>query len=204
MKKVTTFLATLSFIFSTEAVQAEDGFVAGSTQVLIGEETISSSEIAWADSDWSGYSFADIWISEDFYITEHEVRYHAARPVYLLAEVGYNRFGGDFSKVGVGVDAVETFSLQKQFVFLRVYGQKTVHGPTGNHTVGVAWQTQPIAITDTVSVYGAGFVDIREGAPDVAEPQLWVTFKDSPVEVGTEVAIFGEDVSVYGAVKLKF
>lgn len=206
MKRIIVLGLILSSLFNATAAVADDGFIAGSTQVLTGENTISSSEVAWASGDWSGYSFADMWVTEDFYITENEIRYHAARPVYVLAEVGYNRFGGDFSKVGIGFDASKTFALEDKFVFLRVYAQKTIHGSaaTGDQTVGVAWQTKSVAITDTVRVYSAGFADIRSNAPDVAEPQVWLTFKGLPLELGTEVAIFGESVSVYGAVKLRF
>ena len=94
--------------------------------------------------------------------------------------------------------------VRDKLVYLRIYAQKTIFGPDADRIIGVSWGTKDLRLTDDVSMYASGFADFKKTAPDVVEPQLWLKFDDSPIEVGTEVSIFGEQTSMSAAVKFKF
>jgi len=195
-------LFVFASLFAAPA-RAQDGYFVANTQILVGDDIVSG-EYAWAEGDFSGYGFADVAVHDDFHITDHEVRYHVANPVFLSAELGYNRFGGTTFKVGVGASLGDVPFVKENFVFLNVYAQEVVSGPGGDHLFGLAFETKSIALTESISIYAAGFADFKAGAPDVIQPQVWMKFNDSPIEIGTEVAIFGDETSVSGALKYKF
>lgn len=195
-------LAIIASLFTLPA-HAQDGYFNANAQALIGDDIVTG-EYAWAEGDWSGYGFADVAVNDDFYITDHEVRYHVGRPAYVSAELGYDRFGGTRFKVGVGANLNGVPFVNDNFVFMNVYAQKVVEGPEGDYIVGMAWETKSLQLTEDMSVYVAGFADLKKSAPDVFQPQVWLKFNNSPFEVGIEYAQFGNDNSVSGALKLKF
>lgn len=195
-------LIAIASLFSAPA-RAQDGYFVSNAQVLVGDDIVSG-EYAWAEGDFSGYGFADVAVHDDFYITDHEVRYHVANPVFVSAELGYNRFGGTTFKVGVGASLGDVPFVKENFVFLNVYAQEVVSGPGGDHLFGFAFETKALALTENISIYAAGFADFKTGAPDVIQPQVWLKFADNPIEIGTEIAIFGDETSVSGALKYKF
>ena len=171
-------LFVFASLFAAPA-RAQDGYFVANTQILVGDDIVSG-EYAWAEGDFSGYGFADVAVHDDFHITDHEVRYHVANPVFLSAELGYNRFGGTTFKVGVGASLGDVPFVKENFVFLNVYAQEVVSGPGGDHLFGLAFETKSIALTESISIYAAGFADFKAGAPDVIQPQVWMKFNDSP------------------------
>lgn len=203
MIRLISAAALAAIALSATPASAQD-FFAANTHVLVGEENVATVEYAWANGDLSGFGFVDKSIDSDFFITDHEVRLDVEGPVYVSAELGYNRFGGEQGKVGVGVRLSGLPVIRDNFVYLNVYAQHTVFGPDSERIIGVSWATKDLRVTDGVSVYASGFADIRHDAPDVIQPQLWLKFDDSPVEVGTEVSIFGDQASVSAAAKFNF
>ena len=170
----------------------------------MGDGKVVTAEYAWAKGRLSGFGFVDKSLETGFVITDHEVRANVAGPFYVNAEVGYNRFGGNMGKVGAGVNLGSLPVVRDKLVYLRIYAQKTIFGPDADRIIGVSWGTKDLRLTDDVSMYASGFADFKKNAPDVVEPQLWLKFDDSPIEVGTEVSIFGEQTSMSAAVKFKF
>lgn len=181
-----------------------DDYFAANTHVLVGDENIVSAEYAWQSGNLGGYGFVDKSLDSDFIITDHEVRLDVAGPLYVSAEIGYNKFGGEMGKVGVGVRLGGLPVVRDGFAYLNVYAQQSVFGPDADQIVGASWSTKDIRVTDDVSVYVSGFADFKVGAPDVTQTQVWVKPANSKFEFGTEVATFGGDVSFFVAVKRKF
>ncbi|MEK7462393.1 MAG: hypothetical protein AAB618_02355 [Patescibacteria group bacterium] len=188
---------------SATPILADDGFFASNTHLLVGEEKAITAEYAWADGSFSGFGFIDKSLNSDFVITDNEVRAKVAGPFYVNGELGYNRFGGTMGKIGVGVNIAGLPAVRDHFTYLRVYAQHTVFGPDAKRIIGASWGTKDLRLTKGVSVYASGFADIKQDAPDVVQPQVWLKFDNSLVEVGTEVSIFGKETSVMAALKLK-
>lgn len=203
MKNLVTLLLTALVSLFPLAAFAQDGYFEANTQALIGDDVVTG-EYTWAKGDWSGYGFADVAVNDDFYITDHEIRYRVAEPAFVSAELGYDRFGGTRFKIGVGANLNGVQFVNDNFVFLNVYAQKVLEGPEGDYIVGVAWETKPLQLSEDIGVYVTGFADLKKNAPDVFQPQVWLKFNGSPLEVGFEYAQFGDSNSVSGALKLKF
>lgn len=204
IRTISIFTALSSIALVATPAQADDGYINANTHVLVGDEKVVTAEYSWASGPLSGFGFVDKSLNSDFVISDHEVRGNVAGPVYVSVEVGYNKFGGEMGKIGAGVNLGGLPAIQDNFVFLNVYAQKPVFGPSFNHLVGVSWGTKDLRVAEGVSVYASGFADIKSGAPDVVQPQAWLKFDDSPIEVGTEVSFFGKETSFSGAVKFKF
>lgn len=201
MKIIYAVFSALTLLITP--AQADEGYFGANSQILFGDDIVSG-EYAWAEGNWSGYGFVDVAVYDDFYITDHEVRYQLTNPSYASAELGYNRFGGTTFKVGIGTSLNSVPFVAENFVFLNVYAQEVVSGPGGDRVLGVAWETKSLPLTENVSIYTAGFADFKMEAPDVLQPQIWLRFGDSPIEIGTEIACFGNEKSISAAVKLKF
>ena len=195
-------LASLLLLSATPAF-ANDGYIDANVHILVGAD-VASAEYSWAKGDLSGFGFVDKSLNSDFIITDHEVRAQVVEPVYVSAEVGYNRFGGERMKVGVGVKLGDLPVVRDNFVYLNAYAQHTVHGSDADQIVGVSWGTKDLRLTDDVSIYASGFADFKSSAPDVIQPQLWLKFDKVPVEVGGEVSIFGKQTDYSLSVKFKF
>ena len=201
MKKL--MYAILGALTFAAAAQADEGYFDANVHVLAGDNIVTA-EYSWANGRFNGYGFADKSLDTDFVITDHEVRMQVTGPLYASTEIGYNHFGGEMGKIGAGANLAGLPTVEDAFVYLNVYAQKTVFGPGGDHLVGAAWGTKDLDITSDVSVYVSGFADYKDGAPNVIQHQLWLTFDGSPIELGTELAFFGSERSVSAAVKLKF
>lgn len=185
------------------AEPVKQGFFSANSHVLIGADVITA-EYAWAHGPLSGFGFVDWAPGNDFVITDHEVRGQVAGPFYASAELGYSRFGGTMGKVGAGVQLGGLPVVRDSFVYLRAYAQATVFGPDAGRLVGVSWGTKDVRVTKGVAIYASGFADIKRKAPDVIQPQVWVKFDKLPIEVGTEVSIFGKDKVVSAAARVNF
>ena len=92
--------------------------------------------------------------------------------------------------------------IDDNFVFLRASAE-LARGANADQ-FKLAWRTRNVQIADNVSVYSSGFARFRIDAPDVMQPQIWLQIEDFPIEVGSEVAIFGDSVNVQAAVKFNF
>lgn len=202
MRFFASLLIALAY-FATPA-QAQTDFIVGNTQVLYGEQKTATVEYAWAKDQLSGYGFIDKSLDSRFAITDHEVRANVAGPLYVSAELGYNHFGGTMGKLGAGINIGILPLIRSHFVFLNVYAQKSIFGPDSDLIVGFAFETKSVRLTPGVSVYASGFADIKRNRPDVAQQQVWLKFDNSPIEVGSEVSIFGKQTSISAAVKFKF
>jgi len=190
------FLAALSSHAQADYFDANVHTLAGAN--------VATAEYSWANGRFGGYGYVDKSLQSDFVITDHEVRLNVTGPFYVNTEVGYNRFGGAMGKVGAGVNLSGLPLIKDYFIYLRVYVQKSAFGPDAGRITGVSWGTKYFQLTKEISIYISGFADIKQNAPDVIEPQVWLKFNNLPVEVGAEISIFGHSTKVSGAVKLKF
>lgn len=202
MKLFSAFLIALTFLASPAL--AQNKFLVGNTQLLYGEQKVATAEYAWAKGRLSGYGFVDKSLESEFWITDHEVRANVSGPIYINGEVGYNHFGGAMGKLGLGINAGNLPVMRNHFVFLNVYAQKSIFGPDSDLILGFAFETKSVRLSSGVSVYASGFADFKHDRPDVAQPQVWLKFDKSPIEVGSEVSIFGKQTSISAAIKMNF
>lgn len=168
-----------------------------------GDQSTLTPEYWWEMGECGGFGFADILSRGSLeWITNHAVDCTIGDgPFFLSGEAGISNFGPTF-KAGAGIKLKNI----PGFVFVGATIYPLVSNRAGDEEqVKFTWLTDQCRFPwfEDIYIYFAGFLRIRDGIPDLAQPQIWVT-RNKRWEVGTEIERFGQKNTVKLAAKLKF
>jgi len=196
----TLLSAAILFIVPTSA-SAGDFFVSD-THVLYeprGLTTITP-EYAWGKGKCGGFGFLDVYSEGSLeYITNHTVDCEVTKGFFVSTEAGFSNFGTAF-KFGGGI-ALPLPGM----VFTKVTWYPEVMGDGGDTSqVKVTWMSEDISVTSSTELYFSGFARFRKGTPNIVQPQVWFKNEKWPVEIGSEVSMYGRDTTIQIALKYNF
>jgi hypothetical protein len=166
--------------------------VGGSVELLQGTDgaTILTPQYHWRSGKCDGFGFVDIFVDGGplKFLGDNTINCKVAGPVFVSAEAGATNFGVT-AKAGIGVDVP-----LPGMIFTRVTAYPVVTRGDGDRPqVKVTWLSKDLKLGKKVSAYTTGFARFRDGAPDVAQPQIWLKVDGLPFEVGAEAAFFGSE-----------
>lgn len=193
----------LVFLFISPFIRAEFG---GNIHILQSVQDAHLTTVTgvyhWSHKRCSGFGFYDRFDRTPFqYVTENSFDCNLSDRVYASVEISDASFGS-FQKAGIGFRLVgENSALSNIFIFL----DATVYAKAWNNDdrqLKLTWMTRKWRLTDRVSIYSSGFGRFKDGdLPNLFQPQVWFSFKDSPIEVGTEIAFVDSDETYQAAIK---
>jgi len=179
--------------------------VSGDIQLLSAENSLRTvtAEYFWSAGKFSGMGYHDQYDNGSIdYFADHVIEYNVNSMLYGAVEFGFTSFGNN-KKYGVGTRAGSLPGLIKVFTYFNVTYFAHVTG-ANSEQVKVAWGTKSLKLTNSLDMYFEGFTRLRDGLPDLWQPQVWFRHRDVPFDFGTEVEVYGGETNISLAIKFLF